>query len=72
MKPTENNTMDEELKQGCLFPLYAILVAVIFSLIVINMLNCKGPKSQEEIENEQLNEMEEYHRSKGRNIRLFE
>lgn len=72
MKPTENNTIDEKLKQGCLFPLYAMALAVILSLIVIFILNCEGSKSQEEIENGQLDEMVQYHRSQGREIIVFD
>jgi len=72
MKPTENNTIDDKLKQGCLFPLYAMALAVVLSLIVIFMLNCGGAKSQETIDNEQLDEMVQYHRSQGRDIIVFE
>lgn len=71
MRKTENNTIVDKLKQGCLFPLYIVMLSIAFSLIMILVLNCEGRKSQEAIDDEELEEMIQYHRSEGHEILTF-
>lgn len=62
---------NEDIKLGCLVPLYSMVFIIILCLTIITMLNCRGSKSEREIEEDQLNEIVEYHKSQGREIIVF-
>lgn len=65
----------EEIKQGCLFPLYGMLIAIIVSIMIVMAFSMKSchksnydysPDTINTVEDQsQLDEMRSYHSDKG-------